>query len=135
MNTLSRDTANCFCLWYMPDGSTISSTRKYWKEIAWDQVVKIEAFINGARFIFSQEGKVNFKGFVNFRYGGNEAVYVRGEFSHRREINVWAIGWTDGINCYMTEIDVNLGIIVKDEVVMPIKECMAHLHPRLKNKL
>lgn len=125
MTKLATDTADCFMLWYMPDGSTISSCRKNWREIAWEEVVKIELHKNGLIFSLSCTVSPEFKGFMHFRYGGS----INGW-----EIDSWVIGWTDGIECYLFELDIRLGLVVK-EFTEPLKELDAHLHPRLRQRI
>jgi hypothetical protein len=122
MGKLATDTPDCFMLWYMADGSTISSCRLNWREVEWEKVVKIELHKGGPIFSISATVDPTFKGFMHFRYGG---------CANGREVDSWVIGWTDGIECYLFEVDVRLGLVLQD-FKQPLKELLAHLHPRLR---
>jgi len=90
-----------------------------WRDVQWDQVVKITAFLCGNIHVFEKTNKENFKFFMNFRWTG----IIKGV-----KINEWSIGWTDGTQCYMTNIDFYSGNIV-NTTIESLKNFKKHIHP------
>jgi hypothetical protein len=65
---------------------------------------------------------------MNFRWWGKEAKYKNQEYIGHEIVNLWTIGWTDGVTCYLKDIDFYTGLLVK-EYQEPLSTLQAHIHP------
>lgn len=109
---------------YLANGTVEDSRLKNWREVAWDQVIQITVHMVGYTYTVNCKDP-RFKAFMNFRWGG---------FDHGKPIDVWAIGWTDGKNCFLKDIDIYTGRFIKD-YVEPLSKFRGHLHPDIRGKI
>ena len=121
---------------HLLDDTIINSKEKNWRDVEWDQVVKVVVNMNGIINYIDSENKDNFKGFLNFRYGGREAQFddETGKQKGFKTINSWIIGWTDGDFAYLKEIDFYSGKLIK-EFKEPLHILKAHIHDKIKDKI
>ena len=68
---------------------------------------------------------------MNFRWGGQKAMYDGGKYIGHRSIKIWTIGWTDGERCFLKDIDFRTGKLVKDYIA-PLFQFAGHVHPDVK---
>lgn len=112
----------------LEDGTIEDSRNINWRNVEWNKVISITVFMAGK--VHKIEKKKGHKGFMNFRWGGREAQFENGEYSGHKTINIWTIGWTDGKECYLKDIDFYTGEVGK-QYKTPLKEFKNHIHPLL----
>ena len=66
---------------------------------------------------------------MNFRWGGIKRSYINNE-SKIIPIHIWTVGWSDGKNCQLYDLDFYTGnrIKVYNESLKKFKN---HIHPRI----
>lgn len=118
--------------YHLSDGRVFDSRVKNWREVKWEKMEKIVTNIEGNEYSIDNKNKKNFKCFMCFRWGGQEAVFKEtGEYEKHIPINIWTVGWTDGEKHYLTDIDFYTGKIIK-KYTAPFKEFKNHIHPRIE---
>lgn len=116
---------------YLANGTVEDSRLKNWREVDWRNVIQISVHILNRVHTVDCKG-LGFKTFMNFRWGGMEARYDRsGKYIGHRPINIWTIGWTDGVNCFLKDIDFYTGNLIKNYVA-PLEQFKNHLHPAIR---
>jgi len=119
---------------YLLNGTVEDSRLKNWREVAWDQVVQIQAHLLNHVHTVDCNGP-GFKAFMNFRWGGQEAKYDKaGKYTGHKPIKIWTIGWTDGESCFLKDIDFYLGGLIK-EYKAPLQLFKRHLHPAVRGRV
>lgn len=113
-------------LFHLADGSVKDSREINWRNVEWESVVMIEVFILDKKHVVTCENH-NFKFFMNFRNAGQTW-----EDNKKVPIHEWCIGWSDGMQIFMKEIDFFTGELVK-EFVAPVAPFKNHIHPRVRN--
>jgi hypothetical protein len=125
---LDSEYRNRWIEFYLADGTVEDSRLKNWRHVAWRQVVSITAYLQGHSYSVDCEG-LGFKTFMNFRWGGQEARYDElGRYTGIKPIGIWTIGWTDGKDCFLKDIDFYTGQFIKDYKT-PLSQFKTHLHP------
>jgi len=120
--------------YHLADGKVLNSYNINWRQVEWEKVIKLVASIEVQRYEITLAEKTNFKFFMRFRWGGQEAQFDKqGHFSGYKPINIWTVGWSDGINCYLRDINFYDGKFIK-EYQAPLTNFKQHIHPRIKNK-
>jgi len=131
---LDSEYRNRWIEFYLANGTVEDSRLKNWRQVAWDQVVFLSAYLLNYVHTVDCKGS-GFKAFMNFRWGGREALYdSSGKYTSHRPIKIWTIGWTDGENCFLKDIDFYTGKLIKKYIV-PLKQFAHHLHPAIKGKM
>lgn len=134
MGTLHLDSMykNRWEEFYLIDGTIEDSRKKNWREVKWDKVVKIVAHLKNNTFEVNNSGP-GFKAFMNFRWFGMEAQYDKNKkyIGHKR-INIWTIGWTDGVTCFQKNIDFKTCLLI-DDIESPLSYFTGHIHPAVKH--
>jgi len=102
---------------YTTPDQVYDSREVNWHDIPWDQVTKLQASVEGHEYIVDNTG-AGFKSFIRWRFGGFH-------FNGRVPIHVWCIGWTDGITCFMKEIEFKDGSMKETEY--PYEQFKGHL--------
>ena len=115
---------------YLANGTVEDSRVKNWREVKWNRVIKVVVHILNYSYSINCNHDA-FKFFLNFRWAGQEAQYKNGIINGYKKINLWTIGWTNGINCFLTDIDFYTGNIV-NQYVKPLTEFKYHIHPLCK---
>jgi len=118
IHTLDNIYKNRWQEYYLADGRKFDSREIYWRVLPWNQVVQIITYIRDKKYL-THSKHPDFKFFVIYRWAGIDA---------RKEINEWAVGWSNGKNCFMTDIDFKTGKIVRQYVV-PVNKVKGHIHP------
>lgn len=103
-------------LYTTPD-QVYDSRKINWRDIHWDEVTKIGASVEGHEYTVDNTG-LGFQSFIRWRWGGFH-------FNGKIPINVWCIGWTDGVTCFMKEIEFKDGSMKRKEY--PFNEFKKHL--------
>ena len=101
---------------YTTPDQIYDSRKVNWRNIPWDQVTKLEADVEGHHYVVSP--RKGFQSFIRWRWGGfhnNGAI----------PIHVWCIGWTDGVTCFMKEIEFKDGSMTEKEY--PYEQFKKHL--------
>ena len=49
-------------------------------------------------------------------------------------INLWTVGWTDGKTCFLKDIDVSTGRLIKNYVA-PLSQFKGHIHPAVRDRV
>jgi len=118
----------------LANGTIEDSRLKNWRQVAWNQVVQISAHLLDQVHKVECNG-LGFKAFMNFRWGGQEAQYDKaGKYNGHKPIKVWTIGWTDGKDCFLKDIDFYTGKLIKDYVAS-LFEFKGHVHPLVRGLL
>lgn len=119
--------------YYLEDGTIEDSRKKNWRDVDWESVSKIITYINNKTHVTEVKSD-EFVCYMCFRWGGREAIYnKKKEFQKHKPINIWTVGWTDGKNHYLTDIDFYAGDIIK-EYSIPFNEHQSHIHPSISIK-
>ncbi len=114
---------------HLASGSIISSRDVYWRFVEWDQVIKIVTYLHKKKY----ETKItspNFKFFVIYRWGGHVMIAPK----KAKKIKEWAVGWSDGIDCFMTDFCFQTGELLRQYVV-PVEQVKNHIHPKVRGRL
>lgn len=113
---------------HLANGTVEDSRLKNWQQVAWGQVVHMTAHLCGHIHSISCKHP-SFKTFMNFRWGGQEASFdSAGVYSGHIPIKIWTVGWTNGFDCFLKDIDFRTGQFIKD-YREPLSQFKAHLHP------
>lgn len=117
---------------YLTNGTVEDSRLKNWREVAWSKVIQITVHMVGHAYTVNCKHP-GFKAFMNFRWGGfGFMLDASGRKKDTREpINIWTIGWTDGKNCFLKDIDALTGKFIKD-YIMPLSQLSGHIHPDVR---
>jgi hypothetical protein len=120
---------------YLANGTVEDSRLKNWREVAWDQVIQITVHMVGHTYTVNCKD-LRFKAFMNFRWGGfGFMLDESGVKKDKREpINIWTIGWTNGETCYLKDIDVLTGKLIKNYTA-PLSQFKAHIHPVVRDRV
>ncbi|MCK5616129.1 hypothetical protein KAR91_80440 [Candidatus Pacearchaeota archaeon] len=103
-------------LYTTPD-QVYDSREVNWREVPWEEVIELKASVEGHEYTVDNSGP-GFQSFIRWRWGGfhnNGAI----------PINVWCIGWTDGVTCFMKEIEFKDGSMTEKEY--PFEQFKKHL--------
>lgn len=136
MTTLHLDSEykNRWEEFYLANGTIEDSRLKNWRDVAWNEVVKIVAYVHGHAYKVDCLGP-GFKAFMNFRWLGMEAQYdEHRKYIGHKKVNIWTIGWTDGVTCFQKNIDFKTGLFI-DERESPIAEFIGHVHPAVHQQV
>ena len=113
---------------FLVNGTVEDSRLKNWREVNWRDVIQISVHILDHVHVVDCKGP-GFKTFMNFRWGGQEAIYADdGQYVGHMPIKIWTVGWTDGETCFLKDIDFYTGDLIK-EYKTPLKQFREHLHP------
>ena len=113
---------------YTTPDKTYDSREVNWRDIPWDEVTKLEASVEGHEYVVDNKGD-GFKMFIRWRWGGQLAQWDDdGKPIAPKKINVWCIGWTDGVDCFMQEIEFKDGSM--KETQYPFEQFKNHLGDR-----
>ena len=127
---LDSEYRNRWVEFHLADGTIEDSRLKNWRHVAWGQVVRIVARLrNHTHTVECTDPR--FLTFMNFRWGGSEVIYDGDRKIGRRPIRAWTIGWTDGVDCFLRDIDFRTGQVIKDYVA-PLSQFAGHVHPDVK---
>lgn len=119
---------------YLANGTVEDSRIKNWRQVAWDQVVRIVVHIKSHVYEIDCKA-LGFRAFMNFRWGGyGSLVTDQGKVLPRRDIDIWTVGWTDGKYCFLRDIDVHTGEHIKNYVA-PLSQFIIHLHPAVRERI
>ena len=88
-----------------------------WRDIPWDEVYGIEAYVEGQVHTVDNYSP-GFKGFIRWRWGG---FHNNGKVP----IDIWCIGWHDEVTCFMKEIQFKDGSMEEKEY--PFDQFKKHL--------
>ena len=131
---LDSEYRNRWIEFHLANGTVEDSRSKNWRQVAWDQVVRIVCHMVGKVHQVDCKGP-GFRAFLNFRWGGREATFdKKGKYTGHREIKIWTIGWTDGRYCFLKDIDFYTGKYVKGYIA-PLSQFMGHIHPLVRKKV
>jgi len=120
-----------FCL---IDGTIEDSRLKNWRDVAWGDVIQITVHMIGHTHVV--DCKVpDFKAFMNFRWGGQEAIFADdGRYVGHAPIKIWTVGWTDGKDCFLKDVDFYTGKLIKNYVAS-LSQFINHLHPAVRDRV
>ncbi|OEU67545.1 MAG: hypothetical protein BA863_12335 [Desulfovibrio sp. S3730MH75] len=118
---------------HLADGTIEDSRLRNWRQVNWSQVIRIVAHLRKHTHIVKSTDP-RFLTFMNFRWGGQEAMYGAGEYIGHRQIKIWTIGWTDGVQCFLKDIDFKTGQLIKDYTA-PLSLFPGHIHPDIKDRI
>jgi len=119
---------------YLLNGTVEDSRLKNWREVAWDKVVQITVHILDQVHMVNNSGS-GFLAFMNFRWGGQEAIFADdGQYIGHMPIKIWTVGWTNGRDCFLKDIDFYTGKLIKDYETS-LEQFTNHLHPAIKEKV
>ena len=101
-------------LYTTPD-QVYDSRKVNWRDIPWDQVTQLQASVLEHEYTINNMG-LGFQSFIRWRWGG---------IDQGKPINVWCVGWTDGVTCFMKEIEFKDGSMTEKEY--PLELFKKHL--------
>jgi hypothetical protein len=113
-----------FQQYVLADGRVRDSRQINWRLVEWEQLAAVVTQIRGKRYLTHCKHP-DFKFFVVYRWAGQE--HVNGK---PRPIRQWAVGWSNGAHCFMTDIDFKTGETV-GRYVVPVAAVSEHIHPRI----
>ena len=116
--------------YHLFDGTVKDSRMIHWRQVQWEDVVKIVACIRTFRHEFHPGN--DHRGFITYRSSGMEFV-GQGEARIAQGMRSWFIGHLSESHAHVTEINFQTGR-VKGKEVIPIKDVESHIHPRLKQQ-
>lgn len=132
---LDSEYRKCWETFLLSNGILENSREKNWRDVEWEKVTKITAYLQGKEYSISSDDKKDFAGFLNFRNAGLEAQYDEDKkYIGHKTIHEWVIGWMDKENAYLTTIDFYTGNCLSENVQVPIDRVKNHIHPRLSYK-
>ena len=121
-------TDNCyrdrFQQYYLYNGDVADSRQKNWRHVEWEKVIAVKTVVKDKTYLTHCKHP-DFKFFIVYRWGGHEW-----KGSEKVAIKQWAVGWSNGERCFMTDIDFKTGEIVRQYVV-PVDQVKSHIHPRV----
>jgi len=137
---LDRIYRNHRILFILNDGTIEDSRLKNWREVEWERVQKIVVSIKGTDHVVEPHPR-NHKFFLCFRQvidgpmtdDAGKAVYDRSEGQRqliRKKRHLWTVGVTDGLICFLVDIDFHSGRKV-NQYIRPLKDIRGHIHPRI----
>ena len=116
----------------LEDGTVEDSRLKNWRDVAWEKVVKIKVHLGKHTYTSNNTGQ-GFLAFMNFRWGGSGPLYdANGEYIGHTPLDIWTIGWTNGKSCFLMDLDVPTGKLLK-VYTEPLSVFQSHLHPNVKD--
>ena len=131
---LDSEYRNRWVEFHLADGLIEDSRLKNWRQVAWEQVIRIVVHMVGGVYQVDCKGH-GFRAFLNFRWGEREATFDKnGKYTGHREIKIWTIGWTDGQRCFLKEIDFYTGEYIKGYIA-PLSQFMSHIHPSVRQRV
>jgi len=116
------------CHWqdyYLADGRVFDSRYVNWRQVEWEKVVSISTHIKGKTHKVDCK-QPNFLFFLCFRWGG-----ITWEASIKVPIHLWTVGYSDGTNAFLIDIEFHSGDVVK-KYVLPLSAIKRHIHPRVQ---
>jgi hypothetical protein len=131
---LDSEYRNRWIEFYLLNGTVEDSRLKNWREVAWNNVIQVSVHMVG--YVHTVNCKApGFRAFMNFRWGGRKAVYADdGKYVGHVPIKIWTIGWTNGKDCFLKDIDFYTGNLIK-EYIAPIKQFSGHVHPTVVGRV
>jgi hypothetical protein len=105
--------------YYTSDGKMYDSRFVNWRQVDWEKVVRIDTNIKGNNHSINCNHS-SFLFFMCFRWGGKH---------NKKPIHIWTTGWTDGIKCFLTDIDFHTGIVIRN-YESRLSNFNSHIHPR-----
>ena len=130
-------------LYFLNDGRIEDSRQKNWREVEWEKLDKIVVSIEGKEHVIEKHPK-NHKFFLAFRQAGMEVVNHNTNFVEKvngvrklriekeyKRIHIWTFGVTDGIDCFLVDIDFYTGTLLR-AYQEPLIKYKSHIHPRIK---
>lgn len=130
MRHLDSEYRNRWIIFHLEDGTTEDSRLKNWRDVEWQDVIGLEVFLLGHTYYVNYNGP-GFKAFMNFRWGGQEAVYEDSKYVGHKTIKIWTVGWTDGEECFLRDIDFYTGKLLKTYRTS-LAQFKEHLHPNIR---
>jgi len=119
---------------YLLNGTVEDSRLKNWRDVVWNKVIQITVHMIGQVHTVNCKAP-SFRAFMNFRWGGQEAIYADdGKYVGHIPIKIWTVGWTDGKDCFLKDIDFYTGKLIKDYAT-PLDQFACHLHPTVKDRV
>lgn len=100
------------------------SRKTYWRDVEWEKVERIVTCLAGKKYVL-ENNNPDFKFFVVYRFGGHVFIGTK-----KKSIIEWAVGWSNGKSCFMTDYDVITGGVLRQYTV-PIEKVKNHIHPRV----
>ena len=119
---------------YITPNKIYDSREINWREVPWNNVQEIKIIIKNNEYSVTNSDP-RFKAFIKWRWGGKIAQFdEEGNPVVPKKINIWCIGWTDGVICYMTEIDFHTGKLDREcEYLLDMFK--SHIHKDIKGIL
>ena len=131
---LDSEYRNRWLEFHLADGIIEDSRLKNWRHVVWGQVVFMVAHLLDYTHNVDCKG-LGFKTFMNFRWGGQEATYdISGKYIGHKAIKIWTIGWTDGTDCFLKDIDFYTGELIKDYIAS-LSQFTCHIHPSVRDRI
>lgn len=113
-------------------GETYSSKNINWRQLPWVAVNKITVHLRSKTYVHDKENCPNFKFFLNFRWGGQEPLIKNGAISGHKKIDIWTIGYYNGIECVLIDYDFHTCNMIR-RYTAPITEFIPHVHPSVQH--
>ena len=125
---------NRYVLFHLMDGTIITSEQINWQSVNVHRIKMLELVIRNKRYrIVKAELPSGFVEFIHFRTKGMTFILnTKTGMSEPQELNSWSIGWSDGVNEYLMEIDLSTGDMI-GSYTLPIergREVESHYHPQ-----
>jgi len=125
---------NRYVLYHLDEGNIISSRDYNWQSMILPRVKMLELVIRQKRYrIDKADLPSGFVEFIHFRSKGMTWKLNTETGLHTpEEFNSWTIGWSDGANEHLVEIDFSTGDILRryDNPIVKGKETPTHYHPQ-----
>ena len=115
--------------YHLANGQVMDSRQINWRNVEWDQVIQIVTYLDGKKYLTHCRNP-GFKFFVVYRNGGHVMVAPK----QAKKIHEWAVGWSDGVNCFMTEFDFKTGELLRQQVI-PVEKIKTLIHPKVRGRI
>ena len=138
MRVSDASNRNCYMLFHLDSGITLSSRDINFQDVELSKVKKIEMFFKYNAYALDKTLlPSSFLEFVHFRSGGQQyVVWGNGSDGEMRQIMTWTLGWTDGTNEYLDEFEFKTGKHLRRYVTpRNSKVNPSHFHKQSRSRL
>jgi len=125
---LDSEYKNRYELYTLTNNKVYDSRLINWRQIEWEKVIILQLFIRDFKYVINCFNKPTFRFMLKFRTAGIESHKLNNAIETKK-INTWTVGWTDGENAHLLEIDFKQGYLIR-KYITKLSNVEKHIHPR-----